>query len=692
MLKRHTYTFALALVSLFFVAFSAHAQFAPGWGFGSFGSPYNYFGGGGGGSIGWGVPNGQSRFQMVPSYGGVPTVTMNNGAWGNFAGPGSAISLGAASVLGSMYGFPIGIPGYGALGGVSPWGFGNGFGGGFQFGGQLGGWSPIGMGGYGGYSLPGLYPSYGYNQCMFTYCGAAAGVGVYGNSGQYVDTGCFYSYCDRTRSSGRYGRGDDRAWYERPVVVPGAGEVGLPPNVPAVQEPGILIADVQKPAPPPPERKEPKEEKGPKQEVQAPKPDVPPAEPAPTTKTPEGLSEPKEPTDICADRYKRHLDGQSSTSNCYACMANGDDFEELRPIPINQTEPLADIAKEAEKKYSVASGARRFAAAYYQTCKVLEFDNIACSGQEVQGVVKQGATSHRTIESIEKIISSQQYLKEKCSGVDLKETCNDICTKAAVFGLGSSVGVKQTLKTQQLQIQPRGARSIFNKVTDRSAKHGNMGSLDCSETVSKMLMATGRRMWPRSPKMPDGNLSSYLMTTDKIYAAAQAKNTCFEAAIDTAIRPGDLIVRPLKNKSKPGHVVIVDRVFNDDPFGFKHPDLRDSDGKILCDKIEARYFKFDVWSVDGVGSRNLVKTPANDFFARVDLETAVGLLEIAKAQCKKANGGPTAIMTYKPTKPDDWPVAVVRHKGDNALCMHKDPSKISLDGEECAKNCGSDSP
>jgi hypothetical protein len=698
MFKRHNFIFPLAFVSLFFLTQFAHSQFGPGWGFNSFGSPYNSFGGfGGGGSIGWGVPNGQSKFQMVPSFGGAPTVTMNNGAWGNFAGTGSAISLGAASVLGSMYGIPIGIPGYGAMGGVAPWGFGGsgfgggggfgGMGGGFNFGGTLGGWSRMGGGGGFGFGLPGIFPSYSYNPCMFTYCGAAAGVGVYGNSGHYVDTGCFYSYCDQTRSSGRYGRGDDREWYERPVHVPGSGEVGLPPNIPAPSAPGILIADTQSPPPPPPPEVDAPIPEPPKMGADPVTPDVPPQEPAPAVLNPEGLAEPEEPTDLCVDRYKKYLDGNSSSSNCYSCMAAGEDFEELKPISLQQTENATEIVQTIAKQYGVASGARRFAAAYYQTCEVVKFDNIYCSGQNVQGV-KHGATSQRTIDSIQEIIQSHQYLKIKCEGADLKDTCNDICQKAAVFGLGSWLGVKQTPKTGALEIQPRSGRSTFNNVNPQAKpKFGNMGSLDCSQTVSKMLMATGRRMWPRSKNMSDNNMASYLMTTDKIYAAANAKGTCFATPdTESGLRPGDLIVRPLNKAKKPGHVVIVDRVFNQDPFGLKHRDLQGDNGKILCDKIEARYFKFDVWTVDGVGSRNLVKTPANDFFARVDVETAKGLIQIAKAQCNKINGGPKQSMTYKPAS-GGWPVAIARHKGEDPLCMHKDPSKITLDGETCAKDC-----
>ncbi len=718
-----------SLVAVFGVLFvtPVQAQFGPGWGFST-------------GSIGWGVPNTMSRFQFMPSSNGGPTVGMAPGAWPNFVGTGGAIGLGAASILGGMYGIPVGLPGFGALGGISPWGFGA-FGspmgvGGFGFGGSpwggggfgglggFGGWAQLG-GGFGGWggTLPGLFPNYMYNPCLFTFCGAAAGVGLYGGTGHYVDTGCFYSYCDGTRSSGRFGGGRSGEWYERPLS--SRGEPGLPREAPAVSSPAPVIVDLPKPKAEPqteaPVAQNPKDDKKKDQKVEV----------GPVNN--EGLTSSDTDVGDCKARQERHQSqkGSKTQTNCEICQLKNGQLEELQVLNSSNQQNIGRIRETVNRvaPMSPVQGMRRFMAAYYGTCKVLDLDNVYCSTDGAKHI----GEPPRVFKNFQELIQPYPYRRDACEN-DVPPKCQWICKGGGTFGIGgraevrvvsSSVGNEMS-GTFKIVPNAGGAGTVVTgkkseaavKFEEEASKEGNKpkGALSCVEAIDAALLVSRRLTKPWIANARREVIVKRSQSTEELIARPgkpqiPSGDNCFEpvsvTGSDFAIQPGDIIVRNTSEagrKTLLGHAVMVERVFTKDPFGIEEVN---KDGKYNCDQIDVSKFKFDVASADSAdGGRNLVRTPGNHFYAGSDQVTGAGLVAMAKEICKLKSGkgapvkgnvtlkamGNTKVKVGNSSSPvevqAEAQVVVLRHQSDRHECMLPKGYEVKIDMPEgCGDDC-----
>ena len=319
------------------------------------------------------------------------------------------------------------------------------------------------------------------------------------------------------------------------------------------------------------------------------------------------------------------------------------------------------VFTDSSRLHPLVFGARKVMATAYQSCQVLDLNLMPLVPDhipDIQGIVETswhgiGDGIRRNISSIERVNATHYYLK-RLHKISPDQHCPNIFQTPLIFDFGGK---------PYLTSDPYPQVNLFKNYGSGTSALG----VDCSGFVVAALAGAGLRI---KRNHPIGNnmvgLSSWMLKDPE-----GSRLNCLQKIRTGNRHPllaGDIIAAK-------GHVVIIDRVYNDpvsqkpDPFGLSRV-VSTGD----CTKINSlKKFQFSILQstseFNGMGINRIhIKNTVHE-------QLTSGLLKYAQNACYEK----FRISAQKPI----YDITVSRHTQD-AGCMEEE---WRLVGEECLQNC-----
>ena len=292
-------------------------------------------------------------------------------------------------------------------------------------------------------------------------------------------------------------------------------------------------------------------------------------------------------------------------------------------------------------------GAKKVMSTVYQSCDVVTAKTISMEDTlNIKGVSiiqkhSQGGWNRKIIDK-QKLFNSHFYLKYSSN------LCHNVTASPVIYDFGGKPSFYSS---------PFSTLDFFTNQGSGSAYLG----IDCSGFVFSALASSGLRLKPNQPIQ-----LSDVLNIGAANFKTSGKFKCLET-IDTShdipFQEGDIIAS--KN-----HVLIVDTIFNNDPFGLKSITNSES-----CNSLDPKNFNFIVIQSSptiGINRMHAREFDSNNYYTNIE----VGLKKLAEFLCFKK---------FQKKSKKFSEVSVIRHK-QTEECIEKE---IYLQNQECLKYCSS---
>lgn len=327
-----------------------------------------------------------------------------------------------------------------------------------------------------------------------------------------------------------------------------------------------------------------------------------------------------------------------------------------------------DLIRDQSRNNSPLQGAFRVMATLYQDCESLTrildhqtpLPELNVSIQEDMNKIKKRMLQRKDREHY---FNEHPYLKDRDFDKSSSQ-CRDLRESPPIFSYGAKARFKGGAG---------GNIDLFrNQAEQRICKYSNVEcnsapvtALDCSGFIHAALKASGL-------KIQKGSEHPHYSTI-AFNDIAMKEDSCFEElsfSAEQTLAPGDII-------SQSQHHMFMISGVGDDPLGVKKA-LKNGD----CSRINRDDFDFTF--IQSGASRSMGVAHLSSDYPEVSTTIFNNLMVMAQETCERAQSGEGRLRAR--TRSARSSMVVMRHAGQSdPECI--EPSKPTLEGEECVEDC-----